>query len=810
VSWLLWLLFFEDVTRGDVSVHWPPRLPNCPTPFWKLVFLALAAGAIAVAIYLYRHEPDYVPLRRKRVLAALRAAGLLLVLFICTGAFLDVSRADSSQGALVFLFDTSRSMSLADKRTSEAELAQACRILGLPGPDSLSATDREGLSRIARGELVRRAFAGKGGAFLRKLATKYKIEAFTFGQGSQVQPLELSPSDAEGGPLAKLGPFEEPATQLGGPLRDAARRLKGRFIAGIVPVTDGAWNSGEDPLVAAGDLGVPIYPVGVGLPATKDIEIPFLFAEDVVFKGDVFPIHVRVRQRGCAGASVRLAIKRDGVVVKEETLLLDDRTEFTHTVEITPTEEGVFTYSAEVEPRDDEMSTENNAKAKPGVRVIDKKIRVLVVEEAPRWEFRFLKSVLEADRRRIEPTFVLRQADEDLFRAKSARWRRDFPETMEELRRYNLIVLGDVEPASFTREELAHIEEYVRKEGAAALVIAGPRAMPAAYAGTPIGDLVPVHMQESSEARLEDESLHPITTGFRPVLTPEGRLSSVLRLSPDPAENDSLWERAQELYWYSPAERLKAGAVALLVHPTDVRSRGPVPLVAYQRYGKGQVLYFGVDETWRWRAKPGAEYHRRMWGQAVTFLSMAHLLGETNRVQIETDRAEYAVGDKAKIVARVLDEGYNPLAAESVKAVVERGGLERYEVTLAAQREGKDAGARGVFQGEFSPPAEGQYRVTIQGEEDEAEHEFAVTVPQIEFDDPGMREELLKQIASSSGGEFVTLDRLDELAEKLRTKKHDLEPRREERSLWNAPGLMVLVTLVFGAEWLLRKRSDLL
>ena len=46
----------------------------------------------------------------------------------------------------------------------------------------------------------------------------------------------------------------------------------------------------------------------------------------------------------------------------------------------------------------------------------------------------------------------------------------------------------------------------------------------------------------------------------------------------------------------------------------------------------------------------------------------------------------------------------------------------------------------------MEPAAEGRYRVTIEGQEDEAEHYFTVATPRIEFDDPGLRRELLKKI----------------------------------------------------------------
>jgi hypothetical protein len=804
MKWLLWPLFLDDVAGGDVRVHWPLRLPNLESNLGRLLWLAAAVACVAGVVYAYRREPDYVSAKRRRTLTVLRSLGALVLLFVTTGAFLETSTVGSSQGTLAFMFDVSKSMSIVDRRVREEEIIAAARILGL-SPEGLSTADKEEIDGTSRADMVKRAVANKELSPFRRIGRKYKVEAFTFGQSPQVTPLDLLPYDAEDGALAGLPPPEEPATQLGGPLREAVRRLKGQYVVGVVPFTDGSWNRGEDPFIAAQDLGAPVYPIGVGLPQTRDVEIPFIFAENVVFKGDTFPMYVRIKQRGYSGQKAQLLVKCDDVVVREDVVTFGDMAEWTHTVEITPEREGTFTYSAEIQPFEDEMSVENNSRTKPGVRVIDKRIQVLVVENSPRWEFRFLKSVLEADDKRLKPTFVMHQADEDLVRQRGSGYRPDFPATPEDLRRYNLIVLGNVMSGLFTRNELEDLEQYVRKDGGALLVIAGRNHTPDSYEDTPLVGLLPVEFQPQPQFRTEDESLRSTATGYTAVLTPEGKRSTVLRFAADPGENEALWQRTAEMFWYYPAERLKPGATALLVHPTASGREGPVPLIAHHRYGKGQVMYFGTDEMWRWRYRPGAEYHRRMWGQAVTFLSMAHLLGETNRIQIETDRAEYAVGDKVKVIARVLDEAYNNLVAESVQAVVERGGLDQEEVVLAAAR-----GQPGVFQGEFKPAIEGQYRVTILGEEDEAEHYFTAASPQIEFDDPGMREELLKQMAAESSGEFMRLEELDQLVEKLEAKKHKLEPRREERALWNAPGIVILVTLLLGAEWFLRKRSDLL
>jgi hypothetical protein len=806
---LLWLLFFRDIGGRDVEIVWPPHLPNAASPLARLLFLALAAGLVVTVAWVYRREPEYLPLQRRRQLTGLRIAAGAILLFILTGAFLDVLHREESKGTLVMLFDSSASMSISDRHADEAEAAALQQVIAQAEP--ASPVD---LAKTSRSDLVKLALANQKLGFVKSLGDKFKLEAYTFGQSAQITPLELAPFDAKGGPLSALALPTENATQLGAALRDTARRLKGRKVDGVLVFSDGGWNRGEEPQLAAQDLGVPVFSVGVGVPQTKDIEIPFISADDVVFKGDTFPLTVRVKQRGYAGSSVHLVIKQIDEatkldeVVKDEIIDFDEQVEHTHTIDVTPKKAGTFTFSAEIEPMKDEMSVDNNHKSKPGVTVVDKKIRVLLVEDSPRWESRFLTSILEADKQRLDPSFVLRQVDERVI-ATDPRYKKEFPRTMAELRNYDVIILGNISGESFTKDELKNLSSYVQKEGGGLMVVAGANAMPDTYAGTPIEELLPIEFEAQAPISVEDELQRTIKLGYHVMLTAEGKRATVMRFAADSHENELLWEKAEPLFWCYPAKRLKPGATALLVNASAIGARGGseggTPLIAEERFGKGQVMYVGSDETWRWRFKPGAQYHRRLWGQMVNSLAMAHLLGKTNRVSIETDRAEYAVGDHAEVIARVLDKDFNKLIADNVTLVVERGELNKETVVLNAVKD-----QPGLFKGEYVPAAEGDYRLAMQGEEEETERAFKAVVPHIEFDDPGMRTELLQQLANISNGSMVTLSELPKLMNQLKEQKHVLEPRREERTLWNAPGIIVLFAFILGLEWFLRKRADLL
>lgn len=794
LTFLLTLLCLGDPTNGAGEIR-SVHFPRLQTPAMQLLFVLLAVGCAAFTWWQYRREPAYVPTPRRRLLASLRVGASLVVLFILTGAFIELTRAEDGKGSVLLLVDQSASMSIADRRTEAADIAAATKILG-PGGDPATAT---------RADLVRAAFGNAELDPLRAVAKRFRVEAYSFGRAASVTPFELQDPGLEGGPLGKLAAPTDDATQLGSALLDAARRAKGRKLDAIVVVSDGGSNRGEDAVEAAKQLGAPVFAVGVGLPQAKDLEIPFVYCEDVVFKNDRFPLNVRIKQRGYTGAQATLLIKRvdeakNEEVVKEETILLDEQLERMHTVEVLPDKEGIFTYVAELAAFPDEADAGNNRRAKSGVKVVDKKIRVLVVEESPRFVYRFLKAILEADRQRIAPTFVLRQGDAPA-RGKSPR----FPANATEMRAYDVVILGDVAAESFNSEETKALEEFVRKEGGGLIAIAGRNHLPGGYGDSAIGKMLPVEVDRLPRPSAQDDLARTIKQGWRAVVTPEGERWPALRFSADVAENQLMWRQADALNWLYPTRKVKNGATVLLSHPDRATAEGvKMPVLASQRYGKGQVLYFASDEIWRWRYHPGAAQHRRIWGQAVSALAMARLLGASDRASVETDRSEYAVGDRAQVIARLLDADFNPLAADSVTATVERE-LSRETVTLNARKD-----QPGVFSGEWIPAAEGRWRIAVEAGGETADRAVTVTNPRIEFEDIGQRQELLTRLAQASGGAYLPLENVGELAKALNAREQSAKELRAERTIWNAPGVMLALVLLLGLEWFLRKRSDLL
>jgi uncharacterized membrane protein len=784
---------------------------------WPLWALLAVLGAIAAAAW-WCYKPTEagplepvrrgmpagrgLPARRRWIMAVLRAAAFAIFLLILLQPLIAFERTLGVKPRLAVLLDNSQSMTITDKRTRPEEQLGAARALGLArygGGEALSASAGEGAREVSRAELLRAVFANRQLALEEKLGRHYDLRYYTFGQKGAASG-EKSAAGALGGLK-----FADSFTDMGAGLRAALGGLRGQPAAGALVVSDGGSNRGEPAADAAGALkteGLPVFTVGIGLPQARDLQVTGFLCQDVVFINDTVPVFARVRQRGYTGERVTVELKLGEKVLAKKVVTLNGEEEVTVPLSFKPAAKGEFVYRLEVEKRPDELILENNFKEKR-IKVIDEAIKVLIVEQAPRWDFRFLKGLLLRDKR-VELSCCVREADgRELAAGGMPHYLPRFPAKREELFRYDMIILGDIDAKHFSAEQFKLIEEFVAGGGGGLLFASGPRFTPSSYKGTALEPLVPVVFERQPDRKPLDEMLKPLVQPYRLEITREGVGHEVCRLEESTAANAALWRRLPLHYWHFPARRLKPAAVALAVHGEEQNAYGKVPLIAYQYYGRGKTFYLGFDSTWRWRHEVGSRYFARFWGQTINFLSLAHLLGESKRVQITTDRKLYAAGDDVKISARVLDKSFRPVKAEKVVAEVAVPEAEPSEVELRAV-----PSQQGMFAGEWLAPETGDYTVTVKGEEAEGRARFAVRMPQLEFDNPAMDEEVMAAVAARSGGKFFRLAELDGLVEAI-ARSRPMITEEDESPLWDTWGMLVLLVLVLGAEWAVRKRSDL-
>ena len=200
---------------------------------------------------------------------------------------------------------------------------------------------------------------------------------------------------------------------------------------------------------------------------------------------------------------------------------------------------------------------------------------MLYVEGYRRYEYHFLKTLLERESNRIKGNktidlhVLLLDADPGYARSDRSALA-EFP-TRKELEAYDVVILGDVDPQATPRmpkmeEHLKDVADFVKERGGGLLMIAGERYSPLAYRNSPLKDVLPVEVvgEDKEEADVSRQE------GYRLVLTPAGPGPSdfPLRAGPGRKGERGDLEPDPQMYWWSEGYVPKRAAEVLAVHPT--------------------------------------------------------------------------------------------------------------------------------------------------------------------------------------------------------------------------------------------------
>ncbi len=455
--------------------------------------------------------------------------------------------------------------------------------------------------------------------------------------------------------------------------------------------------------------------------------------------------------------------------------------------------------------------------------VLDAQINALYVEGYPRWEFRYLKNELIR-----EPTVnlssLLASADADFTQdADPPVHDKDgkeifpgsiqhFPDTKEELDKYNVLIIGDIEPTYFSPTQQKLIVDWVKTSGGGLLWMAGPNYNPESYGETPLEVLLPVTPDEiDPRARI---MLGSDNTPFNLTLTPAGRETNLFRFFDDP---DLSWKQVGDLppmYWYKPVQGLKPGAIVLAVHPQRSMAGSPAPLLVMRQFGAGPVLFSAYADTWRWRRYTGEPLFQSYWLQLCRLLYANKAMGQSNRLQLIAQSARVEVGGPIKLELDVKD----PTLARQIPAqvpvtLVDKDGQSVETITLVHVNEGSEGnGAVDRLEGTTTAQRIGEYTLVVPPGTlpiDMTPIALTIEPPQREFENVTTDLVSLRDIAAKTGGAVLFPYQTAELNKQIPDRSVPVLVAQSEE-LWNKPFALILVVLLASCEWLIRKSAGLI
>src|SRR4029079_13354583 len=204
---------------------------------------------------------------------------------------------------------------------------------------------------------------------------------------------------------------------------------------------------------------------------------------------------------------------------------------------------------------------------------------------------------------------------------------------------------------------LRMISEFVDVRGGGLLVLGGGRSFAeGGYAGTPIGEALPIVIEKSGSG-FTHVKVHP---------TRAGEAHAVTQLGDTEQASAERWKTMPQLTTVNLIETGKPGAPVLL-SGLDDRHRERVVL-AYQRYGRGKSIAFPVQDSWLWQMHATIrledQAHENYWRQLLRWVvDGAPDVVETRPI---TDRVE--PGQPVTLTADVVDPRFVELNDANVVA----------------------------------------------------------------------------------------------------------------------------------------------
>ena len=296
--------------------------------------------------------------------------------------------------------------------------------------------------------------------------------------------------------------YEGTATRVGPALERVRDELAGLPLAGLVVVTDGADTSDapmDDSLAGLKARSIPVFTVGVGEERfAKDIQVSRIETPRSALKGTALVVDVVLSQAGYSGQTVPLNVEDQGRLVSSQNVELPANGQSaTVRVRFTASEPGPRLFKFQVPVQPGEQVTQNNTR-EALIEVEDRRDRILYLEGEPRFEMKFLYRAVKEDPN-LGITVLQRTAENKYYRFtvdSPDEVIGGFPKSREELFAYRAIILGSIEAAAFSPDQMRMLADFVSKRGGGLLMLGGRRSfVEGGWAGTPLAEALPVVLE---------------------------------------------------------------------------------------------------------------------------------------------------------------------------------------------------------------------------------------------------------------------------------------------------------------------------
>ena len=555
--------------------------------------------------------------------------------------------------------------------------------------------------------------------------------------------------------------FGGTTTDIAAALEDIASRYQGRNLGAVVLATDGIYNRGNNPASTAERLTFPVYTVALGdTTPQRDAALANIRHNRIAFSGNTFPVEITVNATRLKGHSAQLTLSdsRGKTVAQKGIDYNDNSFSSTLTFELKAEQPGLQRYTARLSVVDGERTATNNVLTFY-TDILDSRRKVAIIGNAPHPDLAALKQAVESN-----PNY-----EAEVFLNEELKMRN------EELKEVSLLILHNLPSAT---HQLPTLNSQLSTLNA--IYIIGTQT------DLPRFNALHTGLEIVAKAKKSNE----VTALFN------DRFSLFSLDGADAAALEELPPLSAPFGEAKTSTSLQSLFTARLGNINTGQ-----PLVAAQVQGEKRSVFVWGEGLWRWRLNDFLnnkthDHFDRLVSQLVNF---AAITDSRERFIVETER-HYSDNDEVVVRAQLYNESYEPFNSPDAKFTL-KGDSIKGDYNFSREGDG--------YSLSLGTLPEGLYRytatTTYDGKNYTAEGAFAVEALHLEQANLTADHSLLSTISSITGGEMYYPDQLSTLNSQLSSLKPVIYTHTRFSELLNLPLVLILIIILLGAEWVLRK-----
>lgn len=538
-------------------------------------------------------------------------------------------------------------------------------------------------------------------------------------------------------------------------------------VGGIVLASDGIYNVGKNPLYTDVDIQAPIHTLRLGDTTTpRDINIRNIFHNEIAFLNDDFEVEVDIDADNCQGKSTRVTLLRfDGQNFNQlgsKTLTISKGDEFfTVPFQVNAGVAGVQRYRVVAEPLDQEVNERNNVRDF-FIEVLDSRIEILLVRQAPHPDVAAFKAIVSASENYEMNVAGIEDAASLLSEA-------------------DLVIFHDLPGPG---KDIHPILKQMNDRGIPRLFIFGSQTSPSGLN----------RVQNSIALSGSNGS----TNEAQPLFTPTFNLFE---------SNENL---PQYLSDFPPlislfGEYQSVDGAEILANQRIGTVNTEYPLMAFNQVrGIKEGIIVG-EGIWRWRLVDFLRTGDHENIDALVRKIVQYLSVKENKEKFRVRSIKNLYDDSEDVVftAEVYNDAYEAVTDPEVYLTVTSANGEEYRYTFSRSENSYVLEAGRLKPGNYSYRA----RTTFNGQEMTKSGAFAIKAIELEYYNTVADHGLLKTLSERQGGRSFALNELSELRKTLVNSemKPTIAYASRTRSAMHFKWIFVLLALLLSGEWFLRR-----